>query len=351
MTHSPQEHRPFSSQSADDLVERMAGLKEALRDPSPAAVVGRSLAIRQVRERIAEAALSNRPVLLTGEEGTGKAWVAELIHGESPQCASPFVAVSCAALPPKLAETELFGYEAGAFAGALRARKGRIEEAQGGTLFLDQAFSLELELRQRLGRLVTHGELLRAGASLPLTPRVRLILSASPPLPALPAWGAPRPALDEAIFTDPSVHHIHLPALRERRADLPALVDFLANRYAMALGKPLRRISTAAMELMNAHTWPGNLRELESAIQRAVVATTSGVLQAHHLPAYLQPPESTAAPESLSGVLGRVEYDLIIDALRSCGGNMAAAARRLGLTERKMGLRVRKHGIEPKRYR
>jgi len=312
-------------------------------------MVGNSRAMREIFRLIGQVSDSNSTVLIRGETGTGKELVARAIHQRSPRRSGPFVAVNCAALPEPLLESELFGHEKGAFTGALQQRIGHFEAAKGGTIFLDEIGELSLSAQSRLLRIIQEREFQRLGGSKTVKTNVRLVAATHRDLEADVQSGHFRQDLYYRI----NVFPIHLPPLRDRGADVLLLADYFAQKYAQETGKAVTRISTPAIDMLSAYHWPGNVRELENCIERAVLLSSDGVIDGHHLPPTLQMKDRKTV-----GKLGRFselvtvyERELIVDALKDMQGNQAKAAEILGITKRIMQYKVTKYGIDYRRFR
>jgi Nif-specific regulatory protein len=312
-------------------------------------LVGGSRAMQQVYEQVAQVAPSSTTVLVRGESGTGKELVAHAIHYSSPRAKKPFVKVSLAALPESLVESELFGYEPGAFTDARAQKKGRFELAHGGTLFLDEIGELSPATQIKLLRVLQEREFERLGGVAPIKVNVRVVAATNKDLEAAVKEGGFR----EDLYYRLNVYSIYLPPLRERKTDIPLLADHFIEKYAAAHAKDVRRIATSAIDMLMSYHWPGNVRELENCIERAVVVCEGGAIHAHHLPPTLQTAEvsGTLPRQSLKEALAAYEKDLVLDALKSARGNRAKAARLLRTTERILGYAVRKYGIEPDRFK
>jgi len=323
----------------DELGERRDG----------SGIIGDSRAMRSLHGLTRKVAATDAPVLLLGESGTGKELVASAIHAKSPRSSSPFVRFNCAAIPESLAESEMFGHERGAFTGAEARRKGRFEEAHGGTLFMDEVGELSPAVQAKLLRALQEGEFERVGGSETVKVDVRVVAATNRDLAALIAAGKFR----EDLYYRLNVFPIQMPPLRERDGDILLLADYFVEKFSKMNPKPVRRISTPAIDAFMSYHWPGNVRELENVIKRAIILSDDGVIHAYHLPPTLQSAESsgTRYRGSLEQRLAAVELELIVDALKSSRGNMAEAARELGVTERVMNLRVRDHGIDYRLYR
>ena len=332
------------------LLEENVRLQEELKDRfHPTNIVGNSKAMQTVYDLIARVSKSDATVLIRGESGVGKELVAHAIHYNSLRAGKPFIKVNCAALPETVIESELFGHERGAFTGAIAQRKGRFELASGGTIFLDEIGDFSPTTQIKLLRVLQEREFERVGGITTLKANVRVIAATSRDLEALIAEETFR----HDLYYRLNVFSIHVPPLRERKTDIPLLADFFVERYSKANHKTVRRISTPAIDMLMSYHWPGNVRELENCIERAVLLTTDDVIHGHHLPPTLQTAEAsgTTFTGTLQETLENTERELILDALKSSRGNMAKAAKVLGITERIMGLRVAKHGIRPKRFR
>ena len=312
-------------------------------------IVGHSRAMEELYEQVAQAAPSDTTVLIRGESGTGKELVAHALHYNSPRAAKPFVRVSCAALPESLIESELFGYEPGAFTDARAQKKGRFELAHGGTLFLDEVGDLSPATQVKLLRVLQEREFERLGGVAPIAVDVRLVAATNRDLDAAMAKGAFR----EDLYYRLNVFTIFVPPLRDRRPDIPLLADHFVEKYASRHRKDVRRISTPAIDVLMMYHWPGNVRELENAIERAVLVCDGGVLHAHHLPPTLQTAEvsGTLPRQSLGAAMAAYEKDLLQDALKIARGNCAKAARLLQTTERIFGYRLKRHALDAQRFR
>jgi Nif-specific regulatory protein len=305
--------------------------------------------MRDVYQQIHQVAGSDTTVLIRGESGTGKELVAHAIHYSSRRSKGPFIKVNCAALNENLLESELFGHEKGAFTGAIQSRKGRLEEADGGTLFLDEIGDFTSVTQVKLLRVLQERQFERVGSNQTLKTNARIVAATNRNL---------EEAVDEGRFRQDlyyriNVFEIFLPPLRERKDDILLLADFFVEQYAKKMGKDVRRISTPAINMMVAYHWPGNVRELENCIERAILLSTDGVIHGHHLPPTLQTSDAsdTIGTGSLKERVYLFERDIIVDALKRCDGNVAAAARDLRTTPRIMGYKVKDLGIDYRRYR
>lgn len=312
-------------------------------------IIGTTGPMRQVYEQIVQVAHTNTTVLIRGESGTGKELIAHALHYNSPRAKKPFVKVSCAALPDTLIESELFGYEKGAFTGAMARKKGRFELAEGGTLFLDEIGDINPTTQVKLLRVLQEKEFERVGGTETIRANVRLITATNKDLER---------AIGEAQFREDlyyrlNVFTIFVPPLRERKSDLLLLADHFLQKYAKEHNKDVRRISTPAIDMLTSYHWPGNVRELENVVERAVLVCDSGVLHGHHLPPTLQTAQAsgTVTRLTLSEAIAAYEKDLVQDALKTSRGNRAKAARLLGTTERIFNYKVQKYDIDSRRFR
>jgi Nif-specific regulatory protein len=332
------------------LMEENRQLKEELRERYGVHnLIGTSHAMQKVYEQVAQAAPANTTVLIRGESGTGKELVAHAIHYNSPRADKPFVKVSCAALPESLIESELFGYEPGAFTGADRQKKGRFELAHGGTLFLDEVGDLPAATQVKLLRVLQEREFERLGGVKPVHVDVRLIAATNIDLEEAMKKGLFR----EDLYYRLNVFGLFVPPLRERRSDILLLADHFVEKYAASHGKSVRRISTSAIDMLMSYHWPGNVRELENCIERAVLVCEGGVIHAHHLPPTLQTAEvsNTLPAQSLADATAGFEKDLLLDGLKIARGNRAKAARLLRTTERILNYKISRYRIDPARFR
>ncbi len=295
-------------------------------------IVGTSGPMREVYSQVAQVAGANTTALVRGESGTGKELIAHAIHYNSPRAKKPFIKVSCAALPDSLIESELFGYEKGAFTDARSRKKGRFELAQGGTLFLDEIGDLNQSTQVKLLRVLQEREFERLGGTEPVKVDVRLIAATNADIEKAIAAGTFREDLHYRL----NVFAIFVPPLRERKTDVLLLADHFLERYSVEHGKHVKRISTPAIDMLMAYHWPGNVRELENAIERAVLVCDGNVIHAHDLPPSLQTGEAsgTAMSLSLSDAVEAYERDLIEDTLKATRGNRVKAATLLQSTER-----------------
>jgi len=332
------------------LVQENTHLLEELRERYDFSnMVGNSGGMREVYEQVTQVAGSNTTVLIRGESGTGKELIAHAIHYDSPRAKKPFVKVSCAALPETLIESELFGYEKGAFTGAQSRKKGRFELAEGGTLFLDEIGDLNLPTQIKLLRVIQAREFERLGSLETLHTNVRLITATNKNLEEAISNGTFR----EDLYYRLNVFTIFVPPLRERKPDVMPLCDHFLEKYAREHGKKIQRISTPAIDMLMSYHWPGNVRELENTIERSVLVCDGNVIHGHHLPPTLQTAEATGTVMrvSLGDAVASFEKDLILDALKTCRGNRTKASRLLDATQRILNYKIAKYGIDCRRFR
>lgn len=321
-------------------------LKDKFR---PANIIGGAQSMQESFDLIGQVCKSDATVIIRGESGTGKELFAQEIHYNSLRADKTFVKVNCAALPESIIESELFGHEKGAFTGAHTERKGRFELADGGTLFLDEIGELSPQMQVKLLRVLQEQEFERVGGSKTIRVNVRVVTATNRNLEEEMAKGTFR----EDLYYRLQVFPIHIPPLRERKSDITLLCDHFIDKYNKKNRRQVRRITSAAIDLLMSYHWPGNVRELENCIERAVLLSSDEVIHGYHLPPSLQSAESsnTQLSETLQQALDEFEREIISDALKSARGNRAKAARNLGISERIMGLRVDKYGIDPTKYK
>lgn len=295
-------------------------------------------AMAPVRRLVGEVAPTGTTVLISGESGTGKELIARAVHLLSPRHGAGFVAVNCAAIPEPLLESELFGHERGAFTGAVQARRGKFELAQGGTLFLDEIGELPLPLQAKLLRVLQERAFERVGGNREIRADVRVVAATNRDL----AVEIRERRFREDLFYRLNVFPVALPPLRERRDALPHLVNWFIRRFSGMTGKKIRGIEPDAMAALKRYPWPGNIRELQNAIER-------GVILARHALTLDDLPDTFRAPlpagQEGEGVLKGVEREAILAALKSCGNNRRLAAEKLGISRRTLQYRLREYGL------
>jgi formate hydrogenlyase transcriptional activator len=310
-------------------------------------IVGKSPALRKVLEHVAIVAPTDSTVLLHGETGTGKELVARAIHNLSCRRDRPYVRMNCAAIPSGLLESELFGHERGAFTGALMQRKGRFELADRGTLFLDEIGDISLELQPKLLRAVQEQEFERLGSASTIKVNVRMIAATHHDLRAM----IQEEKFREDLFYRFNVFPIEIPPLRERREDIPLLVNYFVSKLSQRMGKQITSVSRQTMDVLTNHSWRGNVRELANFIERAVIVTRGEELE---IPAAMLPTASeTVVAVSSPSSFRQAESSVIIDALRAASGRIAGrggAAERLGLKRTTLQNKIRRLGIAKAQY-
>jgi Nif-specific regulatory protein len=338
------------SAEREKLADENSHLRQELKEKYDfSKIIGNSSAMRQVYDQVSQVARSNATVLLRGESGTGKEMIAHAIHYNSLRSKKPFIIVNCAALPETLIESELFGYEKGAFTGAEKLKKGRFEMADGGTIFLDEIGDLPPQTQVKLLRVIQEREFERLGGTETIKINVRFITATNKNLEEEIAKGKFR----EDLFYRLNVFTIFLPPLRERKSDILLLAEHFLDKYEREHGKDIKRISTPAIDMLTQYHFPGNVRELENVIERAVLVCDEQVIHGHHLPPTLQTAEvsGTITQGSLTASIESYEKDLIQDALKSTRGNVAKTARMLDSTERILSYKIKKYEINPKRFK
>ncbi|HEU5459364.1 MAG TPA: sigma-54 dependent transcriptional regulator [Pyrinomonadaceae bacterium] len=305
--------------------------EELSRPPGFAHLTGTSPALERVLKQARSVAATSATVLLSGENGTGKEMLARAIHQESPRASGPFVAVSCAALPEALIESELFGHEKGAFTSATQSHKGRFELANGGTLFLDEIGDLSAAVQVKLLRVLQEREFERVGGTKTLTVDIRLIAASNRDLEKEVAAGRFR----QDLYFRLNVVPLHLPSLRERPDDIPILAAHFAAKSAQKYGQPTPELEPGLVEVLLDYDWPGNVRELENLIERLVVLSNTSTLGLEFVPEKMLRalPGTTPGDENtLEGAVEAVKRKMIISALQAEGNNKVAAAKRLGIS-------------------
>jgi len=317
-----------------DLLRENLQLRQQIAQVSPGELVGQSGSLRSVMEEARQVAPSMASVLLTGESGTGKGLLARSIHSMSGR-PGRLVTINCGALPEALLESELFGYESGAFTGAHGRKEGRFDLAANGTLFLDEVTEMPLPLQVKLLRVLQDGEYERLGGTRTLRAEVRVLAATNRD----PEQAVAENRLRSDLYYRLNVIRLHVPALRERRADIALLARHFASRHAARNGKPLRGLDPDAVSALERYGWPGNVRELENALERATILAREDVVRLVDLPPAVRAAASVASePERLTFAPGTpirdVERQMIEATLRQCNGDRALAANLLGITAR-----------------
>ncbi len=339
------------AQELRHLVRENRSLRNRLREKHKlSGIITNSPLMAETLSLAARSAESKTSVLIQGESGTGKELIARAIHQASPRSEQPMVTINCAAISENLLESELFGHEKGSFTGAVRQKPGRVEEADGGTLFLDEVGDIPLPIQVKLLRFLQFGEFQRVGGSESLRVDIRLISATNRNLEEMIRDNTFR----EDFFYRLNVINIQLPPLRQRKEDIPLLIDHFIRKYATRNEKQVEQISNDALDLLMKYDFPGNVRELENIIERAVVLCRDRIIQKSDLPLTLQPLRSGSAPnaplEFYSGTfkdkVEAFERDLIETALQENNFNQTKAAKALGLNERNLRYKLQKYGMK-----
>ena len=299
-------------------------------------LIGKDPKMRVIYKLIEDVAPSDATVLIQGESGTGKELIARAMHQLSPRQGSPFIVINCSAYPPTLLESELFGHEKGAFTGALRQKAGRFEQADGGTVFLDEVGDIPLPAQIKLLRVLQTRKFERVGGEATLTVDVRILAATHKDLVQEVRNGNFR----EDLFYRLNVIPIFLPPLRERKNDIPLLVEHFLKIFAAERGKDLQGISSEALRLLLDYPWPGNVRELENSIEHAVVLAKAGQVEGWDLPSSIQAISPGASP-----TLAQREGKTLMEILEECGWNKKLAAQRLGISRSTLYLMLKRHKI------
>jgi nitrogen regulation protein NR(I) len=334
-------------------------------------IVGRTEPMQNVFKLIGQLAMSDATALITGESGTGKELIARAIYGHSKRSDKPFLAINCAAIPENLLESELFGHEKGAFTGATNQRIGKFEQCNGGTLFLDEIGDMTPATQTKILRVLQNGTFERVGGNQSIKVDVRIIAATNKPLEQAVADKQFR----EDLFYRLNVVRLHVPPLRERRADIPLLVDYFLQKFAHKNKQPVRAITDEALRALESYDWPGNVRELENVVHRALVVAKSEAILSGDLPPEISKqsrpesrdpkPEGGGAATALAGdtasiaralfdmarrdpklkVIPFLEREMVIHALKETQGNQVQAAKILGITRATLRKRIEKFGI------
>jgi DNA-binding NtrC family response regulator len=332
---------------AEGLREEKALLTERLREAEQRlAPVSISRRMRDVEQLIARVAPSEANVLLTGESGVGKEVFASELHRQSGRAERAMVKLNCGAFPANMIESELFGYVKGAFTGAIAAFPGMLAEAHGGTLFLDEITEMPVELQTRFLRVLQEREYRPLGSTKNLPVDFRLVAACNRP----PAHAVRDGKLRQDLYFRLKTFEIEIPPLRERREDLPKLVDTFLRIFSRQMAKPLPQVEAEALELLRQYPWPGNVRELQNAMEHALVLCDGSTLAAAHLPREIQLPGLAPLAAPAAGnvqTLEAMEREALVDALRRSGGNKKRAAQLLGIHRPTLYAKLKRLGISP----
>jgi len=356
--------KPFDRAELRRVVSKAAKTRELSQahvsgDPSERGryrIIGESEPMRAVYEVIEKVADTPSTVLITGESGTGKELIARALHENSARKHKPFVSVNCAAIPPDLLESELFGYEKGAFTGAVTSKPGRFELAHGGTLFLDEIAEIPVSMQVKLLRALQEQQFERVGGIKTISVNVRLIAATNRDLKASIAEGGFR----EDLYYRLNVVHVHLPPLRERPSDIPLLVDHFIEKFNAKLDRSVTGFDPDALQQLLGYTWPGNIRELENIVERCMIFAADGDVGAQHLPAEIRDvdgpshgvvagidvtPGETGLKEAVREATLKLERAFIVRALEQTGGNVTHTARLLKISRKSLQNKMKELGL------
>jgi PAS domain S-box-containing protein len=342
-------------QDEDRLREENIALREEIsRSSAYEEIVGSSMPLRRVLSQVSKVAPTDSTVLLLGETGTGKELIASAIHHRSKRSTRPFIRVNCAAIPPSLVASELFGHEKGAFTGALQKRLGRFESADGGTIFLDEIGDLPMDTQVALLRVLQEREFERVGSNQPISIDVRVLAATNRDLEAAVSAGTFR----EDLFYRLNVFPIRIPPLRERKDDIPLLVEYLVERYAKKTGKRFGHIKKSTLAVFQAYDWPGNIRELQNVVERAVILCEGETFSVDEV--WLQR-KATRRSSARPGTLAEIEKEfadrerkIIESALEASSGRVAGesgAAAKLGIPAQTLDSKIVNLGIDKRRLK
>jgi DNA-binding NtrC family response regulator len=327
-----------------ETLREVQGLRRRLKQLGATDFIGQSTSMRRVFELIEKVAPSRAPVTITGESGTGKEMVARSIHNLSPRRDRPFIAVNCASIPPTLIESEIFGHERGAFTGANQRRPGVFELAHGGSLFLDEVVEIPVELQAKLLRVLEEGKLRRVGGKAEIEVDVRLISATNRDFKV----EIKNVRFREDLYFRLNVFQISLPPLRERRDDIPMLIQLFIEKFNAESGKRVTGMHPDALELLKDYEWPGNIRELRNAVERAVILCDGELIEQDHLPPDLigKGPERQTFRVPYGLPIDLVEKEYILGSLKRNQGNKARTAEILGVSEKTLYNKLNRYASE-----
>lgn len=332
-----------------ETLREVQGLRRRLKQIGPTDFIGQSAPMRRVFELIEKVAPAKASVAITGESGTGKEMVARAIHNLSPRRDKPFIAVNCASIPPTLMESEIFGHERGAFTGANQRRPGVFELAHGGTLFLDEVGEIPVELQAKLLRVLEEGKLRRIGGKAEIEVDVRVLCSTNRDLKA----EVKACRFREDLFFRLNVFQVALPPLRERREDVPLLAQYFVDKFNSDSGKHIVGMHPEALDVLKNYDWPGNIRELRNAVERAVILCDEELIQRDHLPPDMagRGPERQTFRLAYGLPLDLLEKEYILGTLQRNGGNKARTAEILGVSEKTLYNKLNRYAAEARAQR
>ncbi len=327
-----------------ETMREVQGLRRRLKQLGSAEFIGQSSAMRRVFELIQRVAPAKASVAITGESGTGKEMVARSVHNLSLRREKPFIAVNCASIPATLMESEMFGHERGAFTGADQRRPGVFELAHGGTLFLDEVGEIPVELQAKLLRVLEEGRLRRLGGKVELEVDVRVLCATNRDLKA----EIKNQRFREDLFFRLNVFQIALPPLRDRREDIPLLVQYFVDKFNADSGKRVSGVHPEALEVLKNYDWPGNIRELRNAVERAVILCDVDLITREQLPPDMagKGPERQSFRLTYGLTLDAVEKEYIVGSLQRNGGNKARTAEILGVSEKTLYNKLNRYAAE-----
>lgn len=327
-----------SLQAAIALRSRIAGLREGFEN-----IIGENQSLLEVLSVVKKVAPTDSTVLILGESGTGKELIAEAIHLNSNRKNKPFVPINCGALPKDLQESELFGYVKGAFTGANTNKKGLFEEANGGTIFLDELGEMELPMQVKLLRFLQDHKIMRIGDSKPIMADVRVICATNKDLKKLIAEKKFR----EDLYYRVNVISLQLPALRERKSDVELLANFFVQKYCERFGKGPMYFSKKALEEISSYEWPGNIRELQNVVERAVILSDGPEIGTEHFPKDLvEPRVNIHGLLEEQPTLDELEKRYILETLKACHGNKVVTCERLGISTTTLWRKLKQYGVD-----
>jgi DNA-binding NtrC family response regulator len=327
-----------SLQTAIELRTRIAGLREGFEN-----IIGDNPSLLEVLSVVKKVAPTDSTVLINGESGTGKELIAEALHVNSSRKNKPFVPINCGALPKDLQESELFGYVKGAFTGAATNKKGLFEEANGGTIFLDELGEMELPLQVKLLRFLQDHKIFRIGDAKPISVDVRVICATNKDLKKLIAEKKFR----EDLYYRVNVINLMLPPLRDRKSDLPVLAQYFIQKFAEKFGRGECRLSESALEELMVYDWPGNIRELQNVLERSVILADGPVIGSEHFPKDLNEPSIDIGTILLEQpTLDELEKRYILETLRATKGNKVLTCERLGISTTTLWRKLKQYGVE-----
>ncbi|AVX19519.1 two-component system, NtrC family, response regulator AtoC [Carboxydocella sporoproducens DSM 16521] len=328
-------------QLASEIKELRLQLEQVYQ---PETIIGNSSSMQEVYKIIGKVANTNATVLITGESGTGKELVAKAIHFNSNRHNGPFIKVNCAALPENLLESELFGHERGAFTGAVSKKYGLFELANNGSIFLDEIGEISLPIQAKLLRVLQEKEIQRVGGTESIKIDVRIIAATNKNLERMIKEGSFR----EDLYFRLNVIPIFLPPLRERKEDIPQLVQYFLNKYSIEFNKKIKGISNDALRILQNYDWPGNIRELENICERAVIMTQSNIILPEHLPINLTDfeIENDFKHLPLKEIIADIEKKIILKVLEETNWNRTLAAKKLGLNRRSLYAKMKEHKLQ-----